>query len=373
MSANRRLLGIGTMSGTSMDGLDIALCEFLIGKEDQYSVRLLKGECIPFDETWYARLYHIREQSAETYAKTHVYFGRWMGRQLNGFIERHAIKPDFVAIHGQTIFHQPEKEFTAQIGDGETVVSYLPCPLVSNFRNKDLALGGEGAPLIPMGERYLFPDYKLFLNLGGFANVTYGHQAFDISPCNIILNYIFQKACPDAETDYDPDGKMAASGKVCDQLLGALDDLDYYKRTPPKSLGWEWVEANVLPILAGNPMAPEHLLRTLVEHIAGQIADHIEQLKVDPQKILITGGGQHHRFLMQILTEKLKAQGIEIADGIDPNIVDYKEAMVFAFLGLRALEGRPTTLAQATGAQHDVVTGSIHLPPQGGWRLVPAD
>lgn len=373
MGASKKILGIGTMSGTSMDGLDIALCEFTRSGDDQYQVRLVQGECIPFDETWYARLYHIREQTAETYAKTHVYFGRWMGRELKKFIDKHQLKPDFVAIHGQTIFHQPEKEFTAQIGDGETVVSYLPCPLVSNFRNKDLALGGEGAPLIPMGERYLFPDYNLFLNLGGFANVTFGEQAFDICPCNIILNYLYQKAHPASETDYDPDGETARAGEVCDQLLGKLDELDFYQRTPPKSLGWEWVEEHMLPILAQNAGNPANMLRTLVEHIAGQIADHIERLNVDPQQLLVTGGGQHHTFLMEVLADKLKKQGIEVAEDVDSAIVDYKEAMVFAFLGLRTLEGRPTTLAQATGAKHDVVTGSIHLPPQGGWRLVPAD
>jgi anhydro-N-acetylmuramic acid kinase len=355
------------MSGTSMDGLDLAYCRYYL-EGDRYRFSVEEAQTVPFDARWQGRLAHLASQSGEVFAKTHVYFGHWLGEALRAFIDRHQLQPDLVAMHGQTIFHQPDKSFTCQIGDGETAVAYLPCPLVSNFRNKDLALGGEGAPLVPLGEQLLFPDYALFLNLGGISNLSYGNLAFDVSPCNGILNEAYRRAFPTAELPYDADGQVAAQGQLDPGLLSALNRLSYYHRQPPKSLGWEWTQEAVFPLIAEAQLPVADLLYTLSVHIAQQIAAAVERLDARGESMLVTGGGRHHTFLMQQLEAALAPLDVSVAT-LTPEQevwVDYKEAIIFGLLGLHTLLGQPTTLASVTGAPHDVVTGSIHLPPQPG-------
>lgn len=350
------------MSGTSLDGLDLVYVKFDVD-EDYLDWELLKASEVPFDEKWRSRLLHLPEQTAEVYAKTHVYLGHWYGVQLKEFIENHSLTPDFAAIHGQTIFHQPQKNFTAQIGDGETIASYLNCPVVSNFRNKDVALGGQGAPLVPLGEKHLFQSHELFLNLGGISNLTYEDKAFDISPCNGILNFLFEKFHPESDVTFDAGGAFAAKGKVDEALKQELDQLSYYYAEPPKSLGWEWVVEHVLPILNKYSLEPEDYLRTLVEHIAFQIGKSIKERVDEPQKMMVTGGGRHHTLLMDRIDHHLEGSGVLVSEDFPMSWVDYKEAIVFAFLGLRTLLGQPTSLASVTGAKQDVLGGSIHLPP----------
>lgn len=352
--------GIGLLSGTSMDGLDIVCCRFE-EEQDHYTFELLACDQIPFDQKWHARLKHLMHQSAEVYAKTHVYFGHWLGEQTRDFISRHGLKPDFVASHGQTIFHQPERSFTAQIGDGETMVTYLPCPLVTNFRNKDVALQGEGAPLVPLGEQYLFPPDRIYLNLGGFANATFGKRAFDIAPCNIGMNY-WVSECLEGMA-YDEGGRLAAAGDVKEELLQALNALPYYGQAPPKTLGWEWVAEHVLPLLREAAGSPQDILRTLVEHLAVQVAQAVRVLRAEATPMVITGGGRHNQFLVQTLLQKLEPLGVSLDASVDPGWIDYKEAIIFAFLGLRVLTARPTTLPTVTGARQPAAGGAIHLPP----------
>ncbi len=365
-----RVKGIGTMSGTSMDGLDLVYAEFeILG--DHYSFEVLAAETLPFEEMWRSRLSNLHLQSAEIFAKTHVYFGHWLGKAIQHFIQSRSLEPDFVAIHGQTIFHQPDKTFTFQIGDGETVAAYLPCPLVSNFRNKDLALGGQGAPLVPLGEQYLFPDYQLFLNLGGISNLSYQGIGFDISSCNGILNDLYQKGQPNSQTDYDPGGQLAAQGALNSELLEILNSIPYYQQQPPKSLGREWTDETMLPIVEAFDIPLADKLHTLVQHMAEQIALAVEQVGAKGEKMLVTGGGRHHSFLMEKLRDALVPLSVEIPELNEREQfwVDYKEALVFGLLGLHTLLGRPTTLASVTGAPYDVVTGSIHLPPKGGFSF----
>jgi len=362
--------GIGTMSGTSMDGLDIAFVRFEV-EEDHYEWELLETAEVPFEDKWRARLMYLAEQSAETYARTHVYLGHWFGEKIKEFIDQQQIRPDFVAVHGQTIFHQPERNFTAQIGDGETIAAYLDCPLVTNFRNKDVALGGQGAPLVPLGEKYLFEGHSLFLNLGGISNLSFGETAFDICPCNGILNYCFEKAFPESEESFDRGGELAAKGKVILSLKRALDELPYYQQLPPKSLGWEWVEENFLPLLArAGDSAPEDLLCTLIEHIAFQVSQALKKVGATQVKMMVTGGGRHHLFLMERIKAHLEEVKVEVSEDFPESWIDYKEAIVFAFLGLRVMRGQPSSLASVTGAKRDVLGGSIHLPPTFSGKLL---
>ena len=355
------------MSGTSMDGLDLACCDFW-EEGDSYRYEIVQCAQVDFEEKWKTRLSNLYGQSGEVFAKTNVYFGHWLGEKVKAFVEEYDLKPDFVASHGQTIFHQPDKSFTAQIGDGETMVSYLDCPVITNFRNKDIALGGEGAPLVPLGEHYLYPGHELFLNLGGFANLGFDRKGFDICACNIVLNFLANKV--DSNLDYDPEGKISEGGSCNADLFGKLNQLPFFAQSPPKSLGWEWVEAEVIPLLAKSGLSLEDQMRTFTEHVAFQISKAISQTSLSSKSLLVTGGGKHNAFLMKKLMDQLKKQNVSISEEEDQQMVDYKEAIIFAFLGLRILEGKSTTWSSITGSKVDTLSGSIHLPANGGYRIM---
>ena len=363
----KEYIGIGVMTGTSLDGIDIVACLFT-EENEQYQFKVLASDSIPMEPLWHDRLMKLPEQNAEIYAKTHVYFGHFLGQHIRDFIHKFKINPDFVAVHGQTIFHQPDKNFTAQIGDGETLVTYLNCPLVCNFRNKDVALGGQGAPLVPLGEKYLFGGFNTFLNLGGFANLTCNETAFDVVPCNIVLNSLVKIINP--EWRYDENGTTAASGEVNGALLDALNALPYFQDMHPKSLGWEWVEKNVFPLIGSFNPAISDALRTYTEHIAFQIAASLEKLPARGETMLVTGGGKHNHFLMSRIEAHLEKVQVKVQDSGDENWVDFKEAIVFAFLGLRTLTGKTNTLISVTGAREASVSGSVHLPVKGGFSIL---
>lgn len=368
-----RYQGIGLMSGTSLDGIDLAYCTFS-ETDAGWELELGIAETVPMEEQWYARLKCLDTADARTYARTDVYWGHYLGRVVQGFVKRHGLRPQFVASHGQTIFHQPQKNYTAQIGDGESMVTYLDCPLVTNFRNGDVALGGQGAPLVPFAERLLFPGHELFLNLGGFANLSApdgagGVLAFDVTVCNMGLNWLCRNLDP--PLPYDPDGQLARSGRVDTALLEALDGLAYFGQAPPKSLGTEWFEAEVLPLLAADGLPVADRLRTLTEHVARRTAADLSAPELSGKSLMVTGGGARNGFLVERLADCLKPRGISLAQ-VPEALVDFKEAVVFAFLGLQTLLGRPNVLASVTGARLDHLGGSIHLPPHlpGRWSLL---
>ncbi|MCB9236178.1 MAG: anhydro-N-acetylmuramic acid kinase [Bacteroidia bacterium] len=359
--------GIGVMSGTSLDGLDLAFCEFT-ETETGWTFEILQADTCPLDAKWHDRLYLLDEQSAETYAKMNIYFGHFLGEQIRDFIQKYDLKPQFVACHGQTIFHQPQRNFTAQIGDGETIASFLSVPLVTNFRNKDVALGGQGAPLVPFGEKYLFPENKVFLNLGGFANLSTGLLGFDVCPANMVLNWLARRT--KAGLKYDKDGLIARSGRVMDDLLWNLEDLPFYRQKPPKSLGKEWVEENIYPMLVRSEAEHPDQLATLVEHIAIQVAKSLERLQVRDEEVMVTGGGALNVYLMERIAHHLKGNGNSLRQEVGRDLIEYKEALIFAFLGLQTLLGRPNILQTVTGARESASCGSIHLPAEGGFRLL---
>jgi anhydro-N-acetylmuramic acid kinase len=357
----KRYNGIGLMSGTSLDGIDLAYCEFT-EDDDRWRFELLVAETIGYDEQWYARLRCLDEQDARTYARTHVYYGHLLGRTLRDFIDRNELRPQFVASHGQTIFHQPEKNFTAQIGDGETMAMYLPCPLVTNFRNKDVAMGGQGAPLVPFGERFLFPEHKLFLNLGGIANLSFEGQAFDVAPCNMALNWLASNLMP--PLPFDQDGTLARSGEMEYELYGALEALPFYQQTGPKSLGTEWFAASILPLISNEAIPVADRLKTFVVHIVSRLTVALRDLNARGLPLVVTGGGAHNAYLMEELKKSISGLGIQVVQ-LPAVVVDFKEAIIFGFLGLQTLLGRPNVLASVTGAKTNVCGGSIHLPATG--------
>lgn len=384
--------GIGLMSGTSLDGVDLAYCEF--SEDDgRWSFELLVGETVPMDEKWVARLAYLDQVDARTYARTHVYWGHHLGRLVADFIQRHQIQPQYVASHGQTIFHEPDRNYTAQIGDGETMVSYLPCPLVANLRNKDVAMGGQGAPLVPYGERLLWSDVRWFLNLGGIANLSRisksgNSMAFDVTACNMAMNWLCRQLEP--ALDYDKDGVIAANGAFNEELFANLEALPYYQQAPPKSLGTEWFVASVLPLLQNESIPVADRLHTYVRHLVARLVVDLNRYGSGPaesnsgtdlpgsgsynsgssiEPLLITGGGAHNAYLINCLREAVAPLGIELVEA-SQEVIDFKEAIIFAFLGLMTLTGRPNTLSSVTGASQPVLGGSIHLPPRGGISLL---
>jgi anhydro-N-acetylmuramic acid kinase len=289
-----------------------------------------------------------------TAAGTCVEWLQHMAKEVQGFIKRNQITGiDFVASHGHTIHHQPDKGITVQIGGGGKMADALKIPVVNDFRTQDVALGGQGAPLVPIGDELLFNEFEACLNLGGFANVSFGRNekrvAFDIGPANIVLNHI----CQYLNLAYDEDGRIAKTGEVDTDLLSVLNNLPYYELPIPKSLGIEWVENEVMPLMDARTDY-ENLLRTFVEHIAYQIGEvmNANQLK----NVYVTGGGVFNAFLME------RIRVFAHSEIVVPNaaIVNYKEALVFAFLGVLKWRGEINVLKSVTGAKKDHCSGQIH-------------
>ena len=358
--------GIGVMSGTSLDGLDLTYCRFCDHPNESLKWEIVQAETVDFPAEWKGRLSRLSESSAAEFARTDVALGRFIGEQVARFIQEQQLSPDFVASHGHTVFHQPEKGFTTQIGDGETLASLLSCPVVTNFRNKDVALGGQGAPLVPGAERALFPEVELFLNLGGIANLSIGDLAWDVCACNMALNWLTAQCDPAKE--YDLGGQLAAKGMVSGQLLDQLESIKWYQTSPPRSLGAEWFQENLLPILQESSLSFEDRLAIFSRHIALRIRDALQASHATGE-ILITGGGTHNDHLIAELTRVLTSIGVTPVEGIDRNLIDFKEALCFAYLGRLTLQGKPNTVPSVTGAKTAAVSGSIHMPSKGGFCL----
>lgn len=339
---------LGLMSGTSLDGLDVAYCEFNY-KQGKWTYNIKKATTYAYDEDFKQKIRSMEETSAREFARFSVEIGHFFGKKAKAFLDTHSLDVDFVASHGQTIFHRPDLNYTTQIGDLSALCSEVQVKVIGDFRSMDVALGGQGAPLVPIGDEILFCDYENCLNLGGFSNISMKKQgkriAYDICPVNIVLNHL----CEKLSLPFDDGGQIAASGKVDENLLKQLNDLPYYKKKTNKSLGKEWVVENVFPLLEKTTLSVEDLLATYTEHIAEQLSRNISG------KTLLTGGGAYNTYLIERL-KKLTPHTIELPE---KTIIDYKEAMIFAFLGVLRQRGEVNCLASVTGAEKDNCGGSI--------------
>lgn len=359
---------VGVMSGTSLDGLD--MLRVCLGQDvsQQWHYVFKAARTLPYPDRLRDRLSSAVRMSGLELALLDVDYGRFVGSSLRDFVrETGGIPPDFVAVHGHTVFHQPEKGLSLQIGNGAVMAAQSGLTVVNDFRSQDVALGGQGAPLVPIGDALLFPSYDFCLNLGGISNISYRNgsgdrTAFDISVCNMALNrYAARKGAA-----YDKDGRWARVGRILPGLLQSLDALDYYRKDPPKSLGFEWFEQIFLPVVeAYADCACEDILHTLVEHIARQIAcacrkaviDRMSKRQAGKPSMLLTGGGA----LNVYLAERIAAlSGAEIAP-VDTCLVEYKEALIFALLGVLRMQGRPNCLSSVTGAARDNIGGAVYL------------
>ena len=340
---------LGLMSGTSLDGLDLALCDI-----NEYGYKLLASDTIPYPDTWRQRLSSLEQASALEYAKANVELGHYIGRIVNNFLSKKTIPVEAIASHGHTIFHQPEIGLTTQIGDGDAIAAETGLPVISNFRTLDVALGGQGAPLVPIGDELLFGQYDACLNLGGIANISYCSRgkriAYDICPCNMALNRLASRL----GLDYDPDGENARQGNFSQEMKKTLDKLEYYHLEYPKSLGKEWFVEEFWPLMEALNLSTSDLLTTVTHHIAGQIAQVLHGQKITT--LLITGGGALNQYLIECIQELEPKVEITIPDKL---VVNYKEAIIFALLGYLRLTRKVNTLASVTGARCDSIGGTL--------------
>ena len=344
---------IGLMSGTSLDGVDLVYVTFL--SDNNYKFKIEYAKMYEYSDGWREKLQRAFKASADEISFLNFEYGRFLGQLINQFIDEFSIsKIDFIASHGHTIFHNPAKKYTLQIGQGSSIAATTNLKVVCDFRSQDVALGGQGAPLVPIGDLMLFSDYDYCLNLGGFANISYQEngerKAFDICAVNVVLNYFAEKL----GFPFDENGKFASAGKINDDLLQELNNLSFYTSSAPKSLGIEFLQSTILPLISNYSISEEDILCTYVEHIAIKIA---EKVALD-KKILVTGGGAYNLFLINRIKEISKTELIIPSD----LLINYKEALIFALLGVLRIEERTNCLKSVTGAAKDHSSGIIFNP-----------
>lgn len=339
---------LGLMSGTSLDGLDIAYCEFEL-KDEKWHYQIKHAETIPYTSEIVQMLLSCENCSGEMLSFADYHVGRLFGQYARTFLDKYDLSVDFIASHGQTIFHQPSKGFTTQIGNISALSVESRCTVVGDFRAMDVALGGQGAPLVPIGDEILFGEYPCCLNLGGFSNISYKEHskriAYDICPVNMVMNHLANML----GKPFDENGKIAKSGKIDDVLLSTLNSIPYYSNHTRSSLGKEWVNQYIFPLVDYSSLSVEDIMATYLEHIAIQIA---YSLKGDT---LLTGGGARNSYLVEKIREKTNYR-IIVPDNLT---IDFKEALIFAFLGLKRMRGEVNCLASVTGARQDSCSGLI--------------
>lgn len=358
--SNTRKMVLGLMSGTSLDGLDLAACVFF-QVEGDWKFELICAETVDYAASWKKNLSSLMSGTALEFVKADADLGYYFGDEVVKFVNKYQIKPELIASHGHTIFHQPENGFTTQIGNGSCIASKTGIPVVFDFRSLDVALGGQGAPLVPIGDKLLFSEYDFCLNLGGIANISYDTDtgvrvAYDICPVNMVMNRIAMEK----GYEYDDGGLLAAAGELNIGLLEKLESLDFYFSKGPKSIGQEWVETEVMPMINSSALSAEDKLHTFAVHVAKRIMEEMAQISKSNIKMLITGGGAFNSFLIKMFERENKNK----VDLIIPDkmIVAYKEAIIFAFLGYLRLLGKKNCLASVTGARQDVSGGTIVTP-----------
>lgn len=344
---------IGLMSGTSLDGIDLAHIHFY-KTEDRWSFKVLETETFPYTLDWLSRLQNAVNYSKTELEKLNEDYTEVLGNCILTFIQKNKIQHlDAVCSHGHTILHQPQNGITLQIGNLPKIAQIVNETVVCDFRIQDVALGGQGAPLVPIGDRILFKEYDYCMNLGGFSNVSFETNqqriAFDISPVNTVLNYYANKL----GLPFDDKGAISKTGKLNTLLLEELNQLDYYSLPFPKSLGVEFVNEIVLPLIESHPISIEDKMHTFTTHIAVQIKN---ALPIEDKNILITGGGAYNDFLIESIQKVLPQLTVIIPES---KILEYKEAIIFALLGVLRLKNEINCLASVTGAKKDHSSGII--------------
>lgn len=351
------------MSGSSLDGLDIVYTQ-LEEVRGQWKFEIQQAECIPYTEDWVSDLSRAGETSVPEFLKLNTRYGRYLGEKINEFITRHGIDHNvhFIASHGHTVFHEPANHTSTQIGDGATIAAVTGLPVISDLRSLDVALGGQGAPIVPIGDKLLFGSFDYWLNIGGIANVTVrdgeSMLAFDICPANQIMNALAQRE----GKEFDYEGEMAQQGKVLQGVLSSLNHQDYYKQAPPKSLSNEAAKQLAFPILFESEHSTNDMLRTVVQHIVEQIAEAVKKYPHGKEKasLLATGGGALNNFLADQLREALAPLNVHVVVPYE-QVANFKEALVMALIGALRWREETNAMASVTGASRDSVGGALWM------------
>lgn len=345
---------IGVMSGTSLDGVD--LCYLRFSFQNKWRFEILNATTIPYPIDWTHKLSNLTCYSIEELALIDDAYTNYLGAVINEFISTFSIsRIDFIASHGHTALHQPERGLTYQIGNLNQIADILQQTVVCDFRSQDVAFGGQGAPLVPIGDKLLFSEYEYCINLGGFSNISFEIDreriAFDICPVNTVLNFYANKM----GFDFDKDGQISKSGSINTSLLHQLNQLQYYSEPYPKSLGIEYVNQVVLPLIDSLKINSASVLRTFTEHIAIQIAKQLDNKPTS--KVLLTGGGAKNIFLVERLRFHIQNEVVIPST----KIIDFKEALIFAFLGVLRFRDEINCLKSVTGAKQDHSSGKIYF------------
>lgn len=345
----------GLMSGTSLDGLDIALSSFSYNNNG-WNYRIDHAKTITFPNEIYLKLKNAHNLNGYELTKLDILFGRWCGKVLFDVLSKNNFEALIAASHGHTVFHEPAKGLTMQIGNGAAIAEEAKTTVINDFRLTDVLLGGEGAPLVPVADHILFNKYSACLNIGGFSNISFLYNnkrvAFDIAPANTVMNYLANHL----GLPYDKNGEIAKSGKILYPILDKLNALPFYSNTYPKSLGREWMENNILPLLTFDHEIAD-LLRTYIEHLSFQITSVLNNYSI--RSLLITGGGALNKFLI----EKLKTETDTEIHIPSRDTILFKEAVAFGFLGLLRYLGIKNVFASVTGSKHDHCSGTIWNKP----------
>lgn len=343
------------MSGTSLDGLDIACVDFIHGR--RWTFRVLEAQTLPYDSKWSRRLAKAHELSAEDLLALHGAYGRYLGEVCEKFIRKRQIQHlDGIASHGHTVFHQPDKGFTFQLGDGGAIHARTKQPVIYDFRSLDVQLGGEGAPLVPAGDRLLFSSADICLNLGGIANLSMEvkgkRRAFDICFCNMALNHLARES----GKPFDENGRLASKGNVVPALLEQLNKAYEKVRKKRNSLGREFFETAVQPLLEDRAYAIKDRLKTVIESVAEEIERALPP-KCRNLQMLTTGGGAWNRHLIEVLRDRLSGRVAVILPS--KKIINFKEAIIFAFLGVLRLRNESNVLSSVTRSRADSCSGVL--------------
>ena len=346
---------IGVMSGTSLDGIDLVYAKFCLN--ETWSFEIVHAETVEYPSNWHEALKELVNTPIEELKAIDTNYTEYLAKVIKNFIIKYQIKNiDAICSHGHTALHQPENKLTYQIGNRPFLAELIKETVVCDFRVQDVELGGQGAPLVPIGDELLFSEFDFCLNLGGFANVSTNFNrnriAYDICPVNIVLNHYIRKL----GLNYDDEGKIASEGMISVKLLNQLNAIEFYKETYPKSLGLEWVNNTVFPLIDTFKLEIQDVLKTFVEHIAIQIASEIN--KKHTGSVLITGGGVYNIYLM----DRIEAHSIQKIIVPKNEVVEFKEAVIFGFLGVQKLRNEVNCLSSVTGAIKDHSSGKIFLP-----------
>ncbi len=346
---------IAAMSGTSLDGVDLIYVTFKF--DGTWNFKIHQAQTIPYTTEWKERLRNLIGLSSLELKQTDKDYTFYLSEIIKEFISIYKLKNiDFISSHGHTALHQPERHYTYQIGNLPNLAKLLGHAVVCDFRVQDVELGGQGAPLVPIGDKLLFSEYDFCINLGGFANLSTDHNkvriAYDICPTNIVLNHYVNSL----DKEFDDKGRIAESGNINEQLLLELNALKFYKQPYPKSLGLEWVKDYIFPLINCFDLRIEDILKTFTEHIAIQISNEIN--KKQNVKVLISGGGAYNDYLVSRIRSKTKNEIVIPTK----EIIEFKEALIFGLLGVLKIRGEVNCLASVTGAKYDHSSGKIFRP-----------